>query len=54
VRVWNEERWDYWENAIAFDIVRCDLFKTGHSVSSVHDGQFVIPQRWLAGDREVV
>ncbi|HUK37060.1 MAG TPA: polysaccharide ABC transporter ATP-binding protein [Vicinamibacterales bacterium] len=50
VRVWNEERWDFWERAISFDIERCDLFKTGHSVSSAHDGQFVIPQEWLAGE----
>jgi len=50
VRVWNDERWDFWEKAICFDIHRCDLFRTGHSVSSVHDGQFVIQQEWLAGD----
>jgi len=50
VRVWNQERWDFWDKAISFDIQRCDLFKTGHSVSSVHDGQFVIQQQWLAGD----
>jgi lipopolysaccharide transport system ATP-binding protein len=50
VRVWNEERWDFWEKAISFEIERCDLFKTGHSVSSLHDGQFVIPQEWLAGE----
>jgi lipopolysaccharide transport system ATP-binding protein len=50
VRVWNEERWDFWEKAIAFDIDRCDLFKTGHSVARVHDGTFVIQQEWLAGD----
>jgi lipopolysaccharide transport system ATP-binding protein len=49
VRVWNEERWDFWEKAISFDIERCDLFKTGHSVSNNHDGLFVIPQEWLAG-----
>ena len=50
VRVWNEERWDFWEKAISFDIERCDVFKTGHSVSSAHDGQFVIQQEWLAGE----
>jgi lipopolysaccharide transport system ATP-binding protein len=50
VRVWNEERWDFWEKAIAFDIDRCDLFKTGHSIASMHDGSFVIPQEWLPGD----
>jgi lipopolysaccharide transport system ATP-binding protein len=47
IRVWNEERWDFWEKAIGFDIDRCDLFKTGHSIASVHDGSFVIPQEWL-------
>ena len=50
VRVWNEERWDLWEKAISFDVERCDLFKTGHSVSSNRDGQFVIPQEWLVGE----
>jgi lipopolysaccharide transport system ATP-binding protein len=50
VRVWNQHRWDFWEKAIGFDIERCDLFKTGHGVSSLHDGDFVIQQEWLAGD----
>ncbi|HXD75510.1 MAG TPA: ABC transporter ATP-binding protein [Vicinamibacterales bacterium] len=46
VRVWNEERWDFWENAIGFEIDRCDLFKTGHSVTGDHNGPLVIPQEW--------
>jgi lipopolysaccharide transport system ATP-binding protein len=46
-RVWNEERWDFWEKAIGFDIDRCDLFKTGHSVTGDHNGPFVIQQEWL-------
>ncbi len=50
IRVWNQERWDFWDKAISFDVERCDLFKTGHSVSNVHDGEFVIQQEWLAGD----
>jgi lipopolysaccharide transport system ATP-binding protein len=50
VRVWNQERWDFWEKAIGFDIQRCDLFRTGHGVSNLHDGDFVIQQEWLAGD----
>jgi lipopolysaccharide transport system ATP-binding protein len=50
VRVWNQLRWDFWERAIGFDIHRCDLFHTGHGVSNVHDGDFVIRQEWLAGD----
>jgi lipopolysaccharide transport system ATP-binding protein len=50
VRVWNRGRWDFWEKAIGFDIQRCDLFKTGHGVSNLHDGDFVINQEWLAGD----
>ena len=51
VRVWNQMRWDFWERAIGFDIHRCDLFNTGHGVSNVHDGDFVIQQEWLVGDR---
>ncbi len=50
VRVWNAGRWDYWDRAIGFEIARCDLFKTGHGISNVHDGDFVIQQEWLAGD----
>ena len=46
IRVWNEERWDFWEKAIGFDIDRCDLFKTGHSIANIHDGAFVIAQEW--------
>ena len=50
VRVWNQSQWDFWEKAIGFDIQRCDLFGTGHGVSNLHDGDFVIQQEWLAGD----
>lgn len=50
VRVWNTNRWDYWDKAIGFEIGRCDLFQTGHSVSSVHNGHFVIAQEWFAGE----
>jgi homopolymeric O-antigen transport system ATP-binding protein len=50
VRVWNQERWDFWERAIGFEVERCDLFKTGHSVTGDHNGSFVIPQEWLSGD----
>jgi lipopolysaccharide transport system ATP-binding protein len=50
VRVWNQERWDFWERAIGFEIQRCDLFKTGHSVTADHNGSFVIQQEWRAGD----
>jgi len=46
VRVWNEARWDFWEKAIGFDIDRCDLFKTGHSVTGDHNGPFLIQQEW--------
>ena len=49
VRVWNKVRWDFWDQAVGFEITRCDLFGTGHSISSVHDGDFIIPQEWLAG-----
>ena len=50
VGVWNAVRWDHWPRAIGFEIVKCDPFKTGHGISNVHDGDFVIPQDWLAGD----
>ena len=50
VRVWNQVRWDFWEKAIGFEIQRCDLFNTGHGIDSVHNGDFVIQQEWLAGD----
>jgi lipopolysaccharide transport system ATP-binding protein len=49
VGVWNKERWDFWQKAVRFTIGRCDLFGTGHGVSNVHDGDFVLPQEWLAG-----
>jgi lipopolysaccharide transport system ATP-binding protein len=50
VRVWNQVRWDFWDRAIGFDIHRCDLFQTGHGISNVHDGDFVIQQEWLNDD----
>jgi lipopolysaccharide transport system ATP-binding protein len=50
IGVWNEDRWDRWDRAVSFQIARCDLFKTGHSVSNTHDGDFVIPQEWGTGD----
>jgi lipopolysaccharide transport system ATP-binding protein len=50
VRVWNQDRWDFWERAIGFEILRCDLFKTGHSITADHNGSFVIAQEWLTGD----
>jgi hypothetical protein len=50
VRVWNQVRWDFWERAIGFEIQRCDLFNTGHGVSNVHDGDFVMQQEWMAGE----
>jgi lipopolysaccharide transport system ATP-binding protein len=50
VRVWNKERWDYWDRAIGFTIGRCDLFHTGHGVANVNDGDFVIQQEWLIGN----
>ena len=50
IGVWNTDRWDFWQNAIGFEITSCDLFATGHSVTNVHDGDFVIQQEWLVGD----
>ena len=49
VRVWNKERWDYWDKAIGFTIGRCDLFKTGHGIANDYNGDFVIEQEWLIG-----
>jgi homopolymeric O-antigen transport system ATP-binding protein len=49
VGVWNVARWDAWSKAIGFTVERCDLFNTGHGVSNVHDGDFVLPQEWLVG-----
>jgi lipopolysaccharide transport system ATP-binding protein len=50
VGVWNRERWDYWQKAVRFTIGRCDLFGTGHGISNVNDGDFVIAQQWLIGN----
>lgn len=47
---WNAVRWDRWDQAVRFSVSRCDLFGTGHSISSVRDGDFVIPQEWSVGD----
>jgi lipopolysaccharide transport system ATP-binding protein len=50
VGVWNRTRWDFWPKAVRFTIGRCDLFGTGHGISNVNDGDFVIPQEWLPGN----
>ena len=50
VGVWNKERWDFWQKAVRFTIGRCDPFGTGHGISNVNDGDFVIPQEWLTGN----
>jgi lipopolysaccharide transport system ATP-binding protein len=50
VRVWNKERWDFWDKAIGFEITMSDMFRTGHSITSDHNGDFVIAQEWLVGD----
>jgi lipopolysaccharide transport system ATP-binding protein len=47
IGVWNVARWDAWSKAIGFTIERCDLFHTGHGISNVHDGDFVLQQEWL-------
>ena len=49
IGVWNVARWDAWSKAIGFTIERCDLFNTGHGISNVHDGDFVLPQEWRVG-----
>lgn len=45
-KVWGLESWDRWENAIGFEITRCDLFKTGHDVPCGANGDFIINQEW--------
>jgi homopolymeric O-antigen transport system ATP-binding protein len=50
VGVWNVQRWDTWSKAIGFTIERCDLFKTGHGIANVNDGDFVLQQEWLIGN----
>jgi homopolymeric O-antigen transport system ATP-binding protein len=50
VGVWNKYRWDFWQKAVRFTISRCDLFGTGHGISNINDGDFVIPQEWLGGN----
>jgi lipopolysaccharide transport system ATP-binding protein len=50
IGVWNVERWDTWSKAIGFTIERCDLFKTGHGIANVNDGDFVMQQEWLTGN----
>lgn len=46
VRVWGQERWDEWENAAGFQVVRCDPFNTGHDVPGGPGGDFIIPHVW--------
>lgn len=46
VRIWGQARWDEWENAIGFSIIRCDPFKTGHDVPGGPNGDFIIPHTW--------
>lgn len=48
VRVWNQPRWDMWENAISFEVTRCDMFGTEYDVPSGAGGDFVINQEWSA------
>ena len=34
---------------LGFTIARCDPFNSGHGISNVNDGDFVIHQEWLIG-----
>ena len=45
-RLWGNERWDNWEQAIAFEIRKCDPWNTGHSIPGRTNGSFVIDQKW--------
>jgi lipopolysaccharide transport system ATP-binding protein len=49
---WNAARWDFWDRAVRFSVEKCDLFNTGYSISSVRDGDFVLPQEWWATDAQ--
>lgn len=48
VRVWGMERWDEWKHAIDFQVVECDLYKTGFSIPNQTAGDFVIQQNWTS------
>lgn len=49
IRIWGGERWDEWQDAIQFEVTKCDLFKTGHDVPGGANGDFIINQKWFIG-----
>lgn len=46
IRIWGYSRWDEWENAASFQIMRCDPYSTGFDVPTGAGGDFIIPQAW--------
>lgn len=47
-RVWGQERWDYWERAISFEITNADFFKTGYNLEGRINGDFILEQEWYS------
>jgi len=47
VRVWGQERWDIWEQAIFFEITKCDPYHTNFNNPSPTNGDFIINQNWI-------
>ncbi len=48
VGVYGMPRWDDWENAATFTVDLCDPYHTGEDWWAVTNGDFVIPQVWMA------
>jgi lipopolysaccharide transport system ATP-binding protein len=49
VFVWPpHDRWDTWIQAIGFEIIKCDIYSTGHNALSPFNGDFIINQEWGA------
>jgi len=48
IHIWGQEDWDYWIQAIGFEIVKCDLNNAGFNATSPHFGDFIINQEWEA------
>lgn len=44
----HEAYWDWWSEALAFEIVNCDPYATGYSARFDHSGPVVVPHSWAA------
>jgi lipopolysaccharide transport system ATP-binding protein len=42
----HEAYWDWWSEALTFEIVHCDPFSTGYPARFDHSGPVVIPHSW--------